>query len=210
MRNFLSKLKPWQAFKTFAILFSFTVNFVLIIVLLVVAPLILPIVGDIAVPIVGGLNQSFEDMGDATIVRTIEVKDEIPISFTLPLEESTIVTTTAVVELNEPATFILPGNGGLIRGQVELDLPMQLALPVELKLDVPVDQQVPVELLVDVEIPLDETELGQPFGQLQALFTPLDRLLRGLPGSNQELFDRFSASSPEETEIPAADAPAAP
>lgn len=183
--------KPWQAFKTFAILFSFMMNLVLLIVLLLIAPLIIPIVHNIAKPIVGGLNGSFVDMSNATIERTISVEDEMPIAFTLPLAAETDVVLAENVPLSGvPATFTLPGGGGAINGNVALTLPEGLVLPVSLALDVPVDQQIPVALDVAVEIPLQETELGKPFNTLQALFEPLDGLLSGLPESNEDLFDR--------------------
>jgi hypothetical protein len=182
--------KPWQAFKTFAILFSFTVNIILLVVLLLIAPLIIPIVDSIAKPIVGGLNSSFIDMSNASIVRTINVEDEIPISFELPLEATTDVVLADSVPLDIPARFVLPGGGGAINGSVALNLPKGLVLPVDLKLNVPVDEQIPVSLAVEVEIPLEETELGKPFNTLRSLFEPLNNLLIKLPSSNDELIDR--------------------
>jgi hypothetical protein len=193
--------EPWQAFKTFAIIFSFIMNLVLLVILLIAAPLILPIVDNVAKPIVGGLNSSFVDMSNATISRTIRVDDQIPINFTLPLATTTnVVVVESVALTGVPAQFLLPGGGGSINGQVFMDLPEGLVLPVHFELTVPVSQTIPVQLAVDVQIPLRETELGAPFGQLQALFDPLDRLLRGLPASNEELIDRImTASSTEET-----------
>ncbi len=193
--------KPWQAFKNFAIIFSFIFNAIFLIVLLVAAPLIIPIVNDVAEPLVGGLNDSFVQMGQAKIARTIEVNDVIPIAFTLPLSTETVVTTTAAVPLQVPAEFILPDGGGTIRGIVAIELPANLPLPVQLALEVPVDQQIPVALSVDVNIPLQETELGQPFDQLQQLFAPLNRLLTSLPSSNEELLQRLRGRSlpPEDT-----------
>lgn len=186
--------KPWRAFKTFAIIFSFAMNFVLLIVLLAVAPLILPTVDTVAKPIVGGLNGSFVDMGTATISRTIDVSDTMPINFTLPLSATTEVVMTENVGLSGvPARFVFPNGGGAINGQVFLDLPQGLELPVQLNLQVPVSQTIPVQLAVGVEIPLRETELGGPFGRLQALFEPLDNFLGGLPASNEELFDRITS-----------------
>ncbi|GAB4157432.1 MAG: hypothetical protein Fur0021_26390 [Candidatus Promineifilaceae bacterium] len=201
--------KPWQAFKNFAIIFSFAVNAIFLIVLLAAAPLIIPIVNDVAEPLVGGLNDSFVQMGQAKISRTIEVNDVIPIAFTLPLSTETVVTTTAAVPLQVPAEFILPDNGGTIRGIVAIELPANLPLPVQLALEVPVDQQIPVALSVDVNIPLQETELGQPFSQLQQLFDPLDRLLTSLPSSNAELLQRLRGRSlpPEETAVDQAQRP---
>lgn len=186
--------KPWQAFKTFAILFSFTLNMVMLLVLLAMAPLILPIVKDIARPIVGGLNSSFVDMNGATIQRTIAVSDTIPVVLSVPLSTTTTVLVLENVPLNIPATFTLPDGGGLIKGQVALELPAQLALPVQLSLDVPISQTLPVQLAVEAVIPLDETELGVPFGRLQSIFDPLNALLNRLPSSNGELFERIMGS----------------
>jgi hypothetical protein len=189
--------KPWQAFKTMAIIFSFVVNLVVLIALLAILPLILPIVDSIAKPLVGGLNDSFVDMSEATISRTIEVKDTLDIAFTLPLETNTVVRVTENVPLNSiPARFVLPGGGGFINGSVSLELPANLELPVFLSLEVPVEQTIPVELMVSVEIPLNETELGKPFNTLVGLFTPLDEAIDSLPGSNQELFTRLRAPQP--------------
>jgi hypothetical protein len=188
--------RPWQAFKNFAIIFSFTVNVILVVALLLVAPLLLPIIGQVATPLVGGLNQSFVDMGKAHIMRTITVDDTIPISFTLPLNTETAATLTEGVTMAQvPATFVLPGGGGVINGQVTLTLPPGLALPVALNLSVPVSQSVPVHLEVAVDIPLAETELGPPFAALQESFGPLHAFLAGLPGSNEQLLQRIKDSA---------------
>jgi hypothetical protein len=192
-KNWLWTGKPWQAFKTFAIFFSFFMNLVLLVVLFVAAPLIIPIVADVAVPLVGGLNRSFVDMNAASIERTIQVDDNLDIAFNLPLETTTNVVVVQDVALDGvPAQFVFPGGGGAINGRVYLSLPEGLSLPVQLDLDVPVNQTIPVELAVAVDIPLSETELGAPFNRLQSLFGPLDSLLRGLPTSNVELFERIT------------------
>ncbi|MFQ5434746.1 MAG: hypothetical protein ACE5FD_07705 [Anaerolineae bacterium] len=191
-RKWLWRGQPWQAFKNFAIFFSFTMNLVLIIVLLLVAPLIIPIVSDVAVPIVGDLNDSFVQMNDAAIVQTIPVSDTIPIEFTLPLSQTTDVILQEDVELrNMPTTFVLVGGGGTIEGNVTLSLPEGLALPVALNMEVPVEQTIPVHLNVSVVIPLDETDLGTPFGTLKTRFGPLDEMLRRLPSSNADLIERI-------------------
>lgn len=192
--------KPWQAFKTVAIILSFAINIVVLILLLAILPLVLPLVDSVVKPLVGGLNDSFVDMSEATISRTIEVNDEIDIAFTLPLETETIVKVTDSVPLNSiPTTFVLPGGGGQINGWVTLELPADLELPVQLSLEVPVEQTIPVNLAVDVDIPLRETELGTPFNTLVGLFSPLDRAIKNLPDSNEELFDRVLAPPPAAT-----------
>ena len=198
-----SEGKPWQAFKNFAILFSFTMNLILLIVLLLILPLILPILGVVR-PIVGGLNTSFVEMNAATISAQVPVNDTLDIAFTLPLEQETDVVVVRPVELTEvPASFVLPGGGGAINGTVSLALPQGLTLPVELDLEVPVEQTIPVELGVEVDNPLDQTELGGPFQRLVSLFTPLDNLLNDLPEDTDELRDRLvgSPAEPEETAV---------
>ncbi len=182
--------KPWDAFKTFAILFSFTLNLTLLIVLLAVAGLIIPIVNDVVEPIVGGLNDSFVQMSEATIEQEIAIDTTMPISFVLPLEQSTTVVLTEDVPLSVPANFVLPGGGGEINGQVTIVMPAGMQLPVAMKMEVPVDQTIPVQMTVPVEIPLAETELGGPFFKLRALFGPLNDLLVNLPSSNEEVGER--------------------
>lgn len=208
MRKFLWDGKPWQAFKTFAIIFSFVMNLVLLLVLLIAAPLLLPIVNQIVAPLVGGLNQSFVDMSSATISRTIQVEDKMPINFTLPLNTETSVTLTDDVPLqNVPTTFNLPGGGGTINGSVSLTLPRGVSLPVQLDLDVPVDQEIDVALAVDVDIPLQETELGTPFTRLEALFGPLDNLVRGLPDSSEDFFRRMARTDSTDPAVSAVSMP---
>jgi hypothetical protein len=191
MKNLIWQARPWQAFKNFAIIFSFVINFVLLLVLLLAAPLLLPGLNTIATPLVGGLSDSFVQMNQARIERTIEVDDRIPVEFTLPLQQGTDVVLTEAVPLNVPATFNLPGGGGTINGVVSIQLPAGLSLPVELDMQVPVSTTIPVNLDVGVDIPLDETELGAPFATLQGLFTPLDSFLNQLPNDNDDLYQRL-------------------
>lgn len=193
MKDYLWQGKPWQAFKSFAIIFSFTVNFIFLIVLLLIAPLVLPIVSEIVIPIVSGLTVSFEEMGSASIVRTVPVNDQLGIEFNLPLNQQTTVVLSEAVPLNVPATVSI-GSGSVIYGNVDLTLPKGLELPVQLTLDVPVSQTIPVQLDVSVEIPLDETELGTPFSRLQAIFKPLDELLKSLPADSAELTNRLTGA----------------
>lgn len=186
--------KIWSAFKNFALVFSFLVNLALVIVVLLLLPMVLPILNQGVKPIIVGLNQSFEEMNQASIKRTIEVNDSVPIDFVLPLDAQTNVTLTQQVPLRDiPATFNLTymtlGNGGVIEGTVSLDLPSNLSLPVTINMDVPVNHDIPVELAVDVDIPLKETELEQPFNRLQNLFGPLSEQFKKLPESNEAILN---------------------
>lgn len=194
MRQFLWQNRPWQAFKNFAIIFSFIVNIILILVLGLVAVLLFPFLSNMVTPLVGGLNDSFVEMNDASIIQTIQVDDTLPISFTLPLEQETDVVLADDVSLNVPATFALPAGGGTINGQVSIVLPKDTVLPVNLNLDVPVDQNIPVKLAVPVDIKLNKTDLGTPFNRLVENFDPLNGFLEGLPEDNDEFISRVNDS----------------
>lgn len=189
--------KPWQAFKNFAILFSFACNLLLLTALLLAAPLIIPSLAHVALPLVRGLNQSFADMSAASIERTIFIRDQLPVAFDLPLNQETAVLLTEPVPMSVPATFILPAGGGTINGTVTLQLPAGLRLPTQINLTVPVSTSIPINMDVPVLIPLHETELGRPFAHLQALFTPLEHFLGSMPASNDDLMERLNGSSRE-------------
>jgi hypothetical protein len=173
----------WNSFKTVALLISFIVNMVLLIVLLIVLMQVFQIKNGILEPLIDGLHSNFVGMDEATIYRTIEVKDEIPVVFDLPLNQSTNVILTQDVPIAASATFTLPGGGGVINGRVDIVLPKDLVLPVQLNMIVPVDTDIPVSLPVDVAIPLSETQLHTPFQNLRDLLEPYVRILDNLPGN---------------------------
>jgi hypothetical protein len=190
MKEWIWSGKPWQAFKNFAIVFSFFLNIFFIILLIAGATMIIPALKEIAEPMVSGINQSFTEINEAHIVRTIQVKDTIPINFDIPVSTSTEVTIIEPVPMALPTNFVLPGGGGTINGTVFFELPAGTVLPVQLDIMVPVRESVPVELSVAVDIPIEETELNDPFGDLQSIFGPLGDVLSRLPDDNREVYRR--------------------
>ncbi len=193
--NWVWEGKPWEAFKSFAIIFSFVLNFILLIVLLLMGPLIFPVILNNTVePIVSGLNDSFVLMSNATISTTIPLDKDLQLNTTIPLSTTTDVRIIEDVPLSVNATFVLPAGGGTINGTVILALPANTTLPVALNLDVPVNQPVHVSTDVPVQIKLSETDLGVPFAKLQNLFNPLNDLVTNLPSSNEELAQRASGA----------------
>lgn len=177
-----------RAFYNFAVIFSFIMNFVLIIVLAIVVQQIFMIKNGIAEPLIDGLHGSFVGLNNAVIVTEIPVNDTIPINFDLTVEDETVVTLTEDVVINNvPAVFFISGGGGTITGAVNITLPKGAQLPVSLKLIVPVEQQIPIAINVPVNIPLANTELSPAFQELRALFEPFVRALDNLPGEWSEV-----------------------
>ncbi len=182
----------WNGFKNVAILFSFVVNFVLIVVLLFVVLLIFQIKNGIAQPLINGLYGSFAGLDEARILTNINVKDSIrvndtiPVKLNIPLQQDTVVVLTKDVPLRVSASFTLR-DGTTLNGTVAITLPTGLQLPVALNLNVPVDStlpidlHVPINLNVPVDIPLNQTQLHDPFSNLRSLFDPFVRLLGNLP-----------------------------
>lgn len=172
----------WEAYKNIAIIFSFTVNLVLVIVLLLlVSSIMFPAKTDVVEPMLDNLQGAVNALDDATIVRTISINEQVPVNFTLPLKQSTTVVLSEDVKLERPAQFIFPTGGGYIQGTVILTLPAGQELPILLDMDVPVNNQIPVQFPVDVTIPLKETELNQVVIELNSVLGPVRDLLDSLP-----------------------------
>ena len=185
----------WEAFKNFAIVFSFVVNLILVIVLAGLLVYIFDIKRGVAEPLLGGLYNGFVQMDEAHITTTIPVNttiavnDKVTADFILPLQqttnvvlaESTLITGASVtinggiLQLtNAPTTIVLP------KGTV---LPIILDLSVPVKQDIPVILNIPVSIPVAVDIPLQQTDLHRPFTNLRDLFAPYYLLVKGLPNS---------------------------
>jgi hypothetical protein len=200
MKEWLWSGKPWQAFKNFAIIFSFVLNMIFLVLLILGALYIIPVVNDVAEPVVSGLNDSFEEMENAHITQLISIDDQIPVVFDLPVQTATTATILEPVPMNIPTQFVLPGGGGYINGNVSFSLPAGTQLPVQLDVVVPVSQTVPIAMEVPVDIPLSATELSQPFGNLRRLFAPLDSLLTNLPSTNAEAYQRLMSTMDDQQE----------
>ncbi len=169
-------------FFRFMVIFSFIVNIILVVVLLVLGILIFDIMDNIANPLVGGLHSTAVGLDEATIDWTIPVRDTIPVVLNIQLDTDTTVVLTAPVPLTVRATIDLPGiNAYGVDANVQLDLPAGLELPVHLNLPVPVEEDLDIALDVRAVIPLSETQLHDPFETLGLLFEPLAIGLHNLP-----------------------------
>lgn len=126
------------------------------------------------------LQDVVSDLQGATIKTTIPLSQPLGLNLMVPIDQTTLVTTTEDVPLSVPA-FIDMGPYGQLYPNVNLSLPKGTPLYINLKLDVPLETTVPVVLDVPVEIPLKDTELGPQFERLgnivNRLVTPAGPLL---------------------------------
>jgi hypothetical protein len=188
--------KFWDAFKNIAILFSFIVNIILVLVLLLSPKPLFMAKSQAVEPILVDLDSAFAALGDTVIKSQVYITDTMPVVFDLPLAQNTNVVLVEPVPIQAPATFIFPAGGGAIHGTVQLVLPEGLALPVALNLMVPVNTSVPVVMQVPVEIRLAEAGMGPAIEQLRAVFSPLTGALQSLPNSPEELLQPIIQGAP--------------
>jgi len=190
----------------FMVIFSFIVNLVLIIVLLVLGILIFEIKNNVADPLVQGLHRTAVGLDKATIDWTIPVRDTLGIDLQVPINQQTIlstvteyngepvapiagetlVTLTRDVPLTINNAFINSPDLTLRNAQVNITLPAGTSLPVSLDLEVGLETDIPVALDVRAVIPIEETQLTDPINTLKLLFEPLAIGLHNLPSDFNE------------------------
>jgi hypothetical protein len=157
----------WDVVATFSLIF----NALLICVLVVMSGQISNLKSTVN-NLLGGLYGNFVKMDQASINTTILVNAEVPLNFNLPVSQNTEVTLTSNV--NIPGAHVVINTGGLnINSQANVTLPAGTILPIALNMNIPVQSSIPINLQVPVSIPLNQTDLHEPFTGLQTTIRPL-------------------------------------
>jgi hypothetical protein len=194
VRPFLWRGRIAPAFWTVASTLSLAVNILLIVILILLGRQLFFLKQDVVSnQLVNGLYDNFVRMDEAhirttiTVSDTIQVKDTIPVVFDLPLQQKTMVVLTkdtpvkTTIFLNNTA---VPLDLILTQG-TELNIKLDMSVPVNQT--IPVTLNVPINLRVPVDIPLDQTELHEPFVGLQQVVSPFRQLLGAVPDSWSEV-----------------------
>lgn len=189
----------WQhrlapAFWTTASLLSLAINIFLIAALLIIGRQLFTLKTAIDEQLLTGLYDNFALMDQAHITTTvsvettIQVQDSMAVVFDLPLSQDTEVILTQDTPVDNVSILL---NGLWL--PTDIILPAGTPLGINLDITVPVSQTVPVNLTVPislqvpVDIPLDQTELHEPFTGLQQVVTPYRMLLSNTPDSAAEI-----------------------
>jgi hypothetical protein len=170
------RFKFLPAFWTIASAISLTVNIVLLIVVLMLWQNRAP-VGAIANsqvgPLLGGLYNNFVLMDEANIQTNIHVEKEIPVKFDLLVSAPADVVLREDVVIDGALVTVATGGLNITNARARIVLPAGQPLPININnLVVPVDKTVLAVLDVPVDIPLNQTELHQPFVGLQDVVKP--------------------------------------
>lgn len=209
----------------FMVIFSFIVNFVLIVILLLAGLFIFQIKDQVADPLIGGLHSTAVGLGEATIDWTIPVDvDALPVNLSVPINANTITSQVTqisgqavqpiagetVVRLTRDVPLAIVGQIDLGRGiltgvPIQISLPAGLELPVALDMEVAVESTIPVQLDVRAVIPLSETQLADPIETLGLLFEPLAVGLHNLPNNFRQAGDFVGAVLNRDANTPWAD-----
>jgi len=176
-RRALSDYKFAPAFWTIASVISLAVNIGLLIALLVILQVLggpkatMSLAQDQAAGLLSGLYVNFVKMDQATISTMIPVDDSIPLNIEVPVRATTriVIAESAVI----PNAHVRINTGGLnIDANAEVTLPANTPLVVSLDFPLTVQNSVPIHLNVPVNIPLNHTELHEPFVGLQKVVEP--------------------------------------
>ncbi len=120
-----------------------------------------------------GLYDNFQLMDQAHITTDIKVVDEIPVEFTLGLNQETTVVLSEDVTIDGARVALTTGGLNIFNAPATVTLPAGTNLPIILNLQVPVNEMIPIELNVPVDIALSKTDLHEPFEGLQDVVKPL-------------------------------------
>ncbi len=127
----------------------------------------------------GGLYTNFVKMDDASIKTTIHVEKDIPVQFSLNVSGATNVTLSQDVSISGALVTVNTGGLNINNARANIVLPDGTILPIFIEnLVVPVDKTVPAILDVPVDIPLNATDLHEPFVGLQKVVEPYYCLLQ--------------------------------
>ena len=171
------RFKFLPAFWTIASVMSMVVNVVLIIIILILFQMFGQVrrmqgyASNQATGLLGGLYTNFVKMDEATISTTIPVDASVPLNITVPVQTTTQIALADSVTI--PNAHVRIATGGLnIDANAVVTLPANTPLTVKLDFPLQVQNSIPIHLDVPVNIPLNHTELHEPFVGLQKVVEP--------------------------------------
>ncbi len=168
--------RDWQSlgplFWTISGAIALLIAIILLVAVLVIGFNAVKVAQAINQDLVGSLHESFVQMDQAHIRTTIPIEAEVPAQFDLVLDTNTTVTLSEDTLLKNANVSLSTGGLTISNAPTDITLPSGTELPIHLVLTVPVDEMIPVVMDVEVDIPMNETELHEPFTNLQRTIQP--------------------------------------
>ena len=180
-----------KAFWTITGVISLLTSAILLAILIGVGINIFGMISAINQGLVGELYTSFNDMDQAHILTTIPINAEVPAQFDLQLDTYTNVVLSEDVFIKGSNVSLSTGGLTISNAPTDITLPANTELPVHLILTVPVDEMIPVIMNVDVDIPINQTQLHEPFTKLQETIAPYYYFLYAMPDTMSDAIKSF-------------------
>ncbi len=164
---------PRESLPTFyrvAILFSLTVNVILVLVL-VAMPFFLH-------PILSQVMAELKNLENAVIETTVQVDQPMSMQgVAIEVTDPLTVKTTAESQINDAYVTMYLGSGSQVAGSTYIQMPAGTELPIDFLSNIMMSTTIPVRLSIPVSIPLSSTPLAGSFAHFEAMLAPLARLL---------------------------------
>jgi len=175
---------------------SLVINIILIAALLILARYTIwlkdQVVNDV---LYEGLYVNFGEMDQAHIQTEIEINTMVHASIPVNINTATDVVLTRDTTITRAYVTLSTGGLEIVRAPTNIILPAGTVLPVQLNLTVPVEADIPVSMIVPIDIPLDQTELHDPFVGLQGAVAPyVNTFYTGASGPEQVPFCKVFTS----------------
>ena len=176
--------KFMPAFWTVACIFSLLVNIILIGLLISFGHHFFALKSLVSDGLVNGASSSLATMDKAHIITTVpvkttvQVKDELPVVFSLPINQNTQLSLTQDTRIK--GAYIYLNNTAV---QTDLTIPANTPIQANFNMNVPVSTTVPVNiavpinLKVPVDIAVSQTDLHQSIVGLQDAIAPYQTAL---------------------------------
>ncbi len=130
--------------------------------------------------LLGGLYNNFVKMDAASIETVIPVDAVIPLNITVPVQTSTNIALAEDVVIPNARVDITIGGSERLNLDANATVTLPAGTPLTVTLDFPLQVQnsIPIHLDVPVNIPLNQTDLHEPFVGLQKVVEPYYCLLQ--------------------------------
>jgi len=177
------RFRLFSAFWTVASVISLAVNVVLIALLFILVDMITGLqltANDQVSGLLGGLYNNFVKMDQATISTNIPVDANIPLDFRVPVD-LTAATAPGQTSIILPANTVLRAKVEITEGGVRINAPATVTLLQDTQInavkilssfEIPIQRTIPIHLDVPVNIPLNQTQLHEPFTGLRQVVEP--------------------------------------
>jgi hypothetical protein len=157
-------------FYRIAIIFSFVVSLVLVLIVIALPFVLRPILGNV----VNELN----GLENAVIETTVNVDQAMPVrDVVIQVLQPITVSTTSEAQIDAAYVVMYLGNGSQVAGTTYITIPPSTDLPIDFQNNIVMSSTIPVRLNIPVSIPLKDTQVGAFAANLKGMLAPITSLL---------------------------------